>query len=127
MVRRNTKQRNLILKVVRSRCDHPTADQIVKDVQKVDEKISVGTVYRNLNLLASDGLIKNIKLPGADRYDLRTDPHNHFECEKCGKFFDVEMDNLKPEDKKNINGFIVHSHHTLFKGLCPECSKLEEK
>ena len=61
----------MVLQAVRARTDHPTADQIFKDVHKLDPKISHGTVYRNLNHLCEDGLICHVRVPGADRYDLR--------------------------------------------------------
>lgn len=55
---RNTKQRKLILEVVQAHQDHPSADQIYAEVRKLDPKISRGTVYRNLNLLADNGEIR---------------------------------------------------------------------
>ena len=77
IIRRETKQRQMVLQAVQARKDHPTADQIFNDVHKLDPKISHGTVYRNLNLLCEDGLICHVRVPGADRFDLRTDLHYH--------------------------------------------------
>ena len=82
---RNSKQRQLILDAVKGRCDHPTADQIYLEVREKDEKISRGTVYRNLGLLSENGQIANVKVPAADRYDLRTDYHYHLVCTCCGR------------------------------------------
>lgn len=62
--RRNTRQRQLVLEEVRSRHDHPTAEQIFDEVHKVDEHLSRATVYRNLHLLADEGIILSIKAPG---------------------------------------------------------------
>lgn len=123
MDRRNTKQRTMILDAVRSRCDHPTAEQIYDQVHKIDKKISVGTIYRNLDILSKQGEIKDIKLSDADRYDLKTDNHNHFICDKCGKVFDIDIPYNKKLDNKNYDGFFINSHQTVFKGLCPECAK----
>jgi Fe2+ or Zn2+ uptake regulation protein len=64
--RRNTRQRQLVLEEVRSRHDHPTAEQIFDEVHKVDEHLSRATVYRNLHLLADEGIILSIKAPGGD-------------------------------------------------------------
>ena len=75
--RRNTRQRQLVLEEVRSRHDHPTAEQIFDEVHKVDEHLSRATVYRNLHLLADEGIILSIKAPGGERFDLRTDEHAH--------------------------------------------------
>ena len=74
---RETKQRRIVLETVRSHTDHPTANTICEEVHAIDRKISQGTVYRNLNCLSEDGEILHIKVPGADRYDLRTDLHYH--------------------------------------------------
>ena len=79
----------MVLQAVQARKDHPTADQIFNDVHKLDPKISHGTVYRNLNLLCEDGLICHVRVPGADRYDLRTDLHYHMFCVECKKVSDA--------------------------------------
>ena len=63
--RRNTRQRKLVLDAVRQSYNHPTADEIYNVVRAQDDKISRGTVYRNLNLLADAGEILSIKTPGA--------------------------------------------------------------
>lgn len=124
MDRRNTKQRQLILDAVRSRCDHPSAEQIYNQVHEIDPKISIATVYRNLNILASEGQITAINLPQADRFDLTTKKHNHFLCEKCGKVFDIDVKyNDKLDNIKTDEGFVVQSHQIIFRGLCAECAK----
>ena len=121
--RRNTQQRNIILEAVRSRCDHPDAEAIYNQVSKQNPNISLATVYRNLAVLADEGQINHIKLPGTDRFDLKTEDHYHFICEKCGRFLDFPIEYNKALDKRVESGFVIHSHQTLFKGLCPECAK----
>lgn len=122
MERRNTKQRQIILNAVRSRCDHPSAEQIYEQVSADDPKISRGTVYRNLQILVEQGDILAIRLPNADRFDLTTRKHNHFVCVKCGNLSDIgleydsNLDNDITED-----GYMVLSHQTIFTGYCPEC------
>lgn len=124
MDRRNTKQRQIVLNAVKSRCDHPNVEQILEQVHETNPKISMATVYRNLSLLASKGQITAIRLSGADRFDLRTDPHSHLVCESCGNIFDIEIDYDCDLDKKaSESGYVIHSHQTLFKGLCKECAK----
>ena len=86
---RETKQRRIVLETVRCHTDHPTANTIYEEVHAIDGKISQGTVYRNLSCLSEDGEILHIKVPGADRYDLRTDLHYHIICLKCGKVIDI--------------------------------------
>lgn len=126
---RNSKQRQLVYDTVMSRCDHPTADQIYLDVRAKDDKISRGTVYRNLGLLSEDGQITNVKVPAADRYDARLDRHYHIFCTCCGRVFDAPLDYHMEYDEQvaKETGFQISRHRTIFEGLCPECSGKNEK
>ncbi len=83
--RRNTKQRKLVLDAVRQSYNHPTADEIYNAVREQDDKISRGTVYRNLNLLADAGEILSIKTPGGSRFDRTIEPHAHIICTSCSR------------------------------------------
>lgn len=124
---RNTRQRSMILEAVSSRCDHPTADQIYSQLRETDDKISRGTVYRNLGVLAAEGEITNVKVLAADRYDSRLDRHYHIFCTGCGKVFDAPMD-YRQEDDRQIekeSGFRIDRHRTVFEGLCPTCCQKE--
>ena len=125
MERRNTKQRQIILDSVRSRCDHPTAEQIYNQVKELDEKISLGTVYRNLQLLAESGEILAVRIPnGPDRFDLTLKDHDHFICKKCGSVSDFMLDaQRRVASFVNKEGFVIDSYQTVFSGLCPKCSK----
>lgn len=124
---RNSRQRQIILQAVMERHDHPTADDIYLDVRSEDEKISRGTVYRNLGVLTDSGQIGLVKLPTADRFDFRTDYHYHLLCSGCGKVFDIpeeyhrELDDQAAAD----TGFLIKRHRILFEGLCPECREKE--
>lgn len=120
---RETKQRRIVLETVRNHTDHPTANTICEEVHAIDGKISQGTVYRNLNCLSEDGEILHIKVPGADRYDLRTDLHYHIICLKCGKVIDIPFNYLSNPDEKvaNATGYTVFRHRAVFEGICPEC------
>ena len=106
---RETKQRRIVLETVRCHTDHPTANTIYEEVHAIDGKISQGTVYRNLSCLSEDGEILHIKVPGADRYDLRTDLHYHIICLKCGKVIDIPFNYLSDPDEKvaNATGYTV--------------------
>ena len=120
---RETKQRRIVLETVRNHTDHPTANTICEEVRAIDGKISQGTVYRNLNCLSEDGEILHIKVPGADRYDLRTDLHYHIICLKCRKVIDIPFDYLSELDEKvaNVTDYTVFRHRAVFEGICPEC------
>ncbi len=121
--RRDTRQRRLVLQAVQSRHDHPTAEQIYEDVHTADPKISHGTVYRNLNRLSEDGAICHVRVPGADRYDLRTDLHYHMFCMKCKKVIDAPYSYKECLDKETTqqSGFDIIRHRLVFEGVCPEC------
>lgn len=72
--------------------DHPTPSEVYEKVREKHPHISRATVYRNLNLLAERGELAHVAVPnGADRYELRCDPHYHLCCSQCGKIFDAEM------------------------------------
>jgi len=121
MNKRNTKQKEIVLNAVSKRCDHPSAEQIAQDVQKIDPKISLGTVYRNLNSLSEEGKISAVRLSAADRFDFDNSKHNHFVCEKCKRVFDIPIQYDTKLDNISVDGFSIESHQTIFKGLCPEC------
>jgi len=123
-MRRETKQRDAILKVLRSTRAHPTADQIYDEVKKEISKISKGTVYRNLQVLEEDGAITELKLKGTPgRYESKQESHYHFRCEKCGGVSDINM----PVDKElnhevtKRTGLEISSHYLEFRGLCQQC------
>lgn len=121
-----SRQRESIKELLQARKDHPTADMIYENVRQIYPNISLGTVYRNLSLLVSLGEIIKISTPeGADRFDARTSPHNHFICQKCHKVMDLEMGNIDyimKEAGENFSGSI-DSYTVHFFGLCEECQK----
>ncbi|MFG6379655.1 MAG: transcriptional repressor [Lachnospiraceae bacterium] len=121
---RNSRQRKLILDIVASRHDHPTADQIYLDVRTQDSQISRGTVYRNLGILSENGEIANVKVPVADRYDSRLDRHYHMFCTGCKRVFDVPLEYQEQYDEQveKETGFKISRHRLFFEGLCQECS-----
>lgn len=123
---RMTKQRKAILRVLKSTKSHPTADWIYEKVRKEIPNISLGTVYRNLNVLAEHGEI-NVLDYGSNhsRYDGNPDHHYHFRCEKCGGVYDLDID-LSSDLNNKINTkteFIAHSHRLEFSGICPNCQQ----
>ena len=124
---RDTRQRRLVLEAVRSRLDHPSADEIYMDVRERDDKISRGTVYRNLSILAESGEILHVKVPAADRYDVRLDRHYHMFCVGCGTVIDAPVSYEESFDAaaERETGFRIERHRTIFEGLCPECQKKE--
>ena len=96
---RNTRQRKIVLEAVQEHHDHPSADQIYLEIRTKDPRISRGTVYRNLNILSGEGQITHVKVPGADRYDCRTDFHYHLICTDCGAVCDAPFSYDPTPDK----------------------------
>lgn len=123
-LRRMTKQKRLVLSVVQSHCDHPTADEIYIEVRGIDGRISRGTVYRNLEQLSESGDLLHVKVPGASRFDSRLDYHYHMVCKSCGAVLDAPVDYQHAMDEQLLNeaGFQVERHRTVFEGLCKTCS-----
>lgn len=81
MEKRNTVQKQLVLQAVRELQCHPTADEVYQHVAARHPSISKATVYRNLNSLAEDGLLRRVAMPdAADRFDFTVGPHYHIKC-----------------------------------------------
>lgn len=119
-----SKQREIILDTLKSNVVHPTAEYIYEILKKEDSKISLATLYRNLNQLAENGLIKKIDgLESSSHYDHNTHAHYHFICDNCKKVFDVSC-GIAPDIVKKIEdetGFIVSSHDIIIHGICKNC------
>lgn len=111
--------------------DHPTAAEVYEKIRKDYPQISLGTVYRNLNLMAGDGEIMRLSFSGApDRFDPNAGEHYHIVCSRCGRIFDTEGGAIPQEllerlDKavEDSTGLEVESRIMLFCGICPSCKK----
>lgn len=122
--RRMTKQRQLILDIVRGQSNHPTAEDVYAQVKEQDDKVSRGTVYRNLSLLKTEGDIGSLDLTDSARFEGRLDYHHHLICTKCGKLCDIPLQYSSELDTKieDETGYKINRHHMLFEGICPNCS-----
>ncbi|MCQ2604175.1 MAG: transcriptional repressor [Spirochaetia bacterium] len=120
---RYSRQRELILKTVQTNLIHPTADEVYALVHAQDPTISLGTVYRNLNLLSQSGAIRKVAVPGgADRFDGNTTPHHHIICTFCGMAADYSYDFGKLKDDVLHQTGIECSHLTVtLEGICRNC------
>ena len=104
---------------------HPTADEVYTALKKDDPALSLGTVYRNLNLLSELGSLQKIHIDNAkDRFDARTDPHGHLLCAKCKRVFDIEDNSVNDIENRilEIYGHIVEEVSLNFKGICKDCA-----
>lgn len=119
---RNTKQKEVILNIVNHNYNHLTALEIYEEARKIIPDISLGTVYRNLNLLVELKKIRLIKMKdNTNRFDRIDDRHSHFICLKCGKIIDIYENYL--DNQKIIDENIVMDYEINFKGICKSCSK----
>lgn len=124
MALKYSRQREMIKEFLMSRHDHPTADIVYMNVRQQNPNISLGTVYRNLTLLADIGEIRRLHLSDAvDRFDADTSPHYHFVCNKCGCVKDLymdKMDSILEAAQQHFDGRIT-GHLTYFNGICHDC------
>jgi Fur family peroxide stress response transcriptional regulator len=121
-----SRQREAIKNYLMATKEHPTADIVYLHVKEEFPNISLGTVYRNLNLLTDIGEALKIPSPdGADRFDGNALPHNHFFCTTCGRVLDLDLDIKKLEEintsaSENFDGKI-ESSSIAFYGKCGKC------
>jgi Fur family transcriptional regulator, ferric uptake regulator len=123
---RLTTQRQIILEELGKVTCHPTANEVYDMVRKRLPRIGLGTVYRNLELMADNGIILKLEVGGTQkRFDATIEPHYHIRCSSCGKVDDIAMEvqgqiNLAAEKASN---YIILGHHVEFSGICEECTK----
>jgi len=120
---KKTKQREIILDIVNDSNEHLNAYSIYEKAKEKLPNISLGTVYRNLNLLTESGQMKKIVVDNEfDRYD-KVNEHAHFWCNICEKIYDVYEFHENQIDK--INGHLVMNYEIILKGICKKCQEKE--
>lgn len=127
---RATRQRMAILEELRRTTSHPTAEELYLLVKQHVPKLSLGTVYRNLELLTERGLIRKLDLAGFQRrFDAQLADHHHVRCIQCGRVAD--LDGHLPcciEDAfQCLHGFRITGHYMELTGFCPECLQKDGK
>lgn len=121
---RLTPQRKLILEELSKTTSHPTAGELYDVVRTRLPRISLGTVYRNLEFLASHGFIRKLELSGAPaRYDSRCDGHYHVRCLRCGRVDDVPVAPLSELEKaiRSVLNYDLKEIRVEAIGICSEC------
>ena len=111
-----SRQRESIKASLMNRHDHPTADALYASIREEFPNISLGTVYRNLNLLVETGEIR--KLTCGDGRQ-----HYHFVCTECSQVYDMDLGALEElnQDAQSCAPGIIDSHYVLFYGRCKNC------
>ena len=126
---RMTRQRQIILEELRKVDTHPSADQVYETVRKRLPRISLGTVYRNLEILSELGEIQKLELGGdLKRFDRNSNKHYHIRCMNCGRVDDAPIAPLNQVEDELYGAtvYTIIGHRLEFEGLCPQCSKTSE-
>jgi len=120
--KRYSRQRELIYSALQNTTQHPTAEMLYHWLKPENPALSLGTVYRNLNLLADDGVITRMAFP-VERYDANTAPHPHFVCRVCGSVHDLKLpyDKTLDEHAAADSEHTIDRHELLFTGTCSKC------
>ncbi len=121
---RMTRQRKVILEELCKVKTHPSADEVYEMVRKRLPRISLGTVYRNLEILSESGDIQKLE-PGCSlkRFDGDTSEHCHIRCVRCDRIADAPLPDVKFDlEQVESSDFEITGHRLEFLGLCSECS-----
>ena len=118
-------QRLKVLEYLSSHDTHPTTDQIYNGLHEEIPTLSKSTVYNTLKVLVEAGVVRELMIENNEaRYDIITDFHGHFKCERCGDIhnFSIRLDDLA---YKGLGSYLIKQQDVYFKGVCPDC--LENK
>lgn len=125
-----TRQRQVILEELRKLKTHPTADEVYEMVRQRLPRVSLGTVYRNLEILSQLGMIRKLELGGSRRrFDGNVREHYHVRCIRCGRLEDAPIESLAAiEDAlRPVTDYEIIGHRLEFIGLCPKCKKSAQR
>jgi Fur family ferric uptake transcriptional regulator len=125
-----TRQRQVIIEELRNVSSHPTADEVYRRARTRLPRISLGTVYRNLETLSKSGIVQKLELGGAQkRFDFHCEDHYHLLCTNCGRLDDIKAKPIPDiEDLfHNASGYQITGHQLMLIGLCPDCSRKKSK
>ncbi len=123
-----SRQRELIREAVNQSGEHPTADAVYQKVRQKEPTISLATVYRNLNQLAENNMIRRVVVPGdSDHFDRAMEYHEHMICTRCGSVVDVWPEHPLFEQFQALPGICCTGYELVLYGLCSECADQKEQ
>jgi len=125
-----TKQRQVILEELRKLTSHPTAAELYEIVREQLPTISLGTVYRNLELLSRNNIIQKLDIGGSEaRFDGNPNRHHHVCCVYCGRVDDLHdlPTDLVRNKLRGPSGWKIVDYRLVFIGLCPKCRETHKK
>lgn len=121
---RRSKKRDALLRLLHSTEMHPSADWVYQRLREEFPDVSLATVYRNLNQLVDEGLIRRVGvIKGQERYETMLEPHSHFICHRCGALLDLPDCTCGVETSalSEQYGFLAQSYEFNIHGLCRDC------
>lgn len=120
-----TPQRLAIYQVLAGDDSHPSAEEIFRRVKPNLLSLSLGTVYRTLELFEAHGLIARVQASGNQaRFDANRDPHSHLVCVRCRRVLDLQDSPVPaPLQGRLPEGFRILAHQSHFLGICPDCQR----
>jgi Fe2+ or Zn2+ uptake regulation protein len=123
--KRLTRPRRVILDTVRASDTHPSVAAVYRQVRRRLPRVSLATVYRNLRMLAAEGLLNERADVAGMRFDGNTEPHDHFTCVACGRIYDVPPLAARGVRARvaSRTGFEVLSQRIEFYGRCGTCRR----
>ena len=120
-----TKYEKAIYDRITASTEHLTVEQLYMELKKEYPRVSMATIYNNVNKLWKAGLIHKVSVENMpDRYD-RAVKHDHLVCQRCGRLADVSLDDLSASLRRQLGGDFLSYDLKVFY-LCPECRKREE-
>lgn len=123
---RMTNQREIILRELQRSYQHLTADELYERVKKFMPRISLATVYRNLETLSEAGIIGKLEISGRQkRFDADVRPHDHIYCLQCHRVDNIEFDRglVNHDSVASAKGYRITGYRVEFKGICSSCRK----
>jgi Fur family transcriptional regulator, peroxide stress response regulator len=127
--KRATRQLEAVFQALQGDSSHPFADEVYRRVRQELPRISLATVYRNLQRLVEDGKIRTVLLgERVARYDPETSDHDHFICQSCGRVIDLFLERARQIDLTPLanDGYIVTTHNLMIYGVCQVCTARRE-
>lgn len=123
-LQRMTRQRSVILDTLMRMHSHPTADELYAVVRRQLPSVSLGTIYRNLDVLSRSGQVRKLDTGGSmARFDAELEPHHHVRCGACGRVDDVAITQETPlaRPERSMHGFTITGYRIEYDGFCPDC------
>ena len=122
---RMTNQREMILRELKKSKGHLTADELYERVKKFMPRISLATVYRNLEILSDVNMIRKLEISGRQkRFDSELEDHDHIYCVECHRIENLEISKNQVElPVEDANGYTITGRRLEVTGVCPRCQK----